>query len=323
MSERVLQSGCPTELATYLQSLLETFEQDPSTARTQLRLLEAAEPGLFCKVIVPLLAGLREDSAARQFVSSLLVRSQTLPRILSDPAAMSLPAARELASSLSRTEPALDVELARWLLRGMQAPSDPEAANPTRALRLLEVLNGLTRQHAASTLIQLLRHPNNRVRSKAALLVSRCLRSARWVETALSEKDRRVRANAIEGVWGVEGPGMGKVMRLALGDPDNRVAGNALVGLSQLGDLSASAFLEEMAAHKRFEFRATAAWAMGYLADAQFVPVLSKLLKDPAAPVRRSALRALLRFRKLMAQQAGLMGAEMQPEQKLDQGAAG
>jgi hypothetical protein len=50
----------------------------------------------------------------------------------------------------------------------------------------------------------------------------------------LESQDPRIRANVVEQPWGVDAPFARKCMREALNDENNRVAGNALLGLHLL-----------------------------------------------------------------------------------------
>lgn len=52
----------------------------------------------------------------------------------------------------------------------------------------------------------------------------------------LGESDPRVRANAIESLWGVDSPEARTLLSFATNDANNRVVGNALLGLYHLGN---------------------------------------------------------------------------------------
>jgi len=303
VAEPLVQPQPRAELQARLEGLLHSFAQQPSAARSEVRALLQAQPAEFCALAVQLLPGLPEDSPARQFLCNLLLGFDALPKILSDPAALSPSAATELIRLLSHADPMLDAKLTRWLLRGLGTHPDPAAADPVRINRLLEILESVSDgTRTVVNLVQLLRHPSPKVRSKAALMVGRSLKSGAWAEQRLLETDARVRANVVEALWGLEAPGAADVFKLALRDSNNRVVGNALVGLYLLGDPAAATLLQEMAAHRSAAFRATAAWAMGFLEDPQFLPVLGRLLKDREAIVRRNVLRSLARIKRATGQ---------------------
>ncbi|MCS7314565.1 MAG: HEAT repeat domain-containing protein [Bryobacterales bacterium] len=294
------------EFKAYLEELLRAYDLPRSTSRSELRDLLNAEPARFCAHIGQLAGHLPEEAPVRQFLASLLASYENLPRILADPSAMGLREAVALARWIARSEPLLDSRLARWLLRGLGSHPDPEAADPVRILRILDILGTISEsQRTVPTLVQLLRHRHPRVRSKAALLAGRSLKSGQWAQQWLTEADPRVRANIVEALWGIEAPGVVEVFKMALRDPHNRVVGNALVGLYMMGDPTAAELLIEMARHKSPSFRATAAWAMGYLEDSQFLPTLGHMMRDPEPLVRRNVLRALARIKKATNQALG------------------
>lgn len=314
------------EFKAYLQELVKAYDLPRSTARSELRDLLNAEPARFCAHIGPIIEGLPEQAPVRQFLAGLLAGYGNLPRVLADPSSMSLREAAELARWIGQIEPTLDARLARWLLRGQGSRPDPEAADPTRILRILDILGSLpASQRTIPALVQLLRHEHPRVRSKAALLAGRSLKSGQWAQQWLTEADPRLRANVVEALWGVEGPGVVEAFKIALRDPNNRVVGNALVGLYMMGDPTAAELLVEMARHRSPAFRATAAWAMGFLADPQFLPMLSHMLKDPEPLVRRNVLRALARIKKATNQTLGRLPAEgaQEEQQPVTPGKAG
>lgn len=304
-----------------LERLLDRLDQQPSAGGAEIRNCLQRSPVEFCRAASEALARRPPQSPGRQFLATLLANFSALPQILSDPTALSLACACRLASEIARSEPMLDAKLTRWLLGGLDSPPDPVAADPVRVLRLLTVVEKAgCGARSLVNLIQLLRHPEAKVRSKVTLLVGSVLRSTAWVEQRMSDYDARVRSNALETLWRVEAPGAAELFRRSLSDSNNRVVGNALVGLYLLGDRSAVPLLEEMAGRSDPAFRATAAWAMGLLADPTFLPALGRLVKDSEAVVRRNALRALARIRKASGQTlAGSPALDSQPTQPPDE----
>ena len=93
--------------------------------------------------------------------------------------------------------------------------------------------------------------------------MGRSNRSAMWVQSRMGDADPRLRANAVEGLWGVETEEARELMLAALHDASNRVVGNALYGLYAMGESVSLAETIKLAAHPLPVFRATAAWVMG------------------------------------------------------------
>ena len=81
------------------------------------------------------------------------------------------------------------------------------------------------------SLMRLLRNANPHLRSKAALMIGRGSRSLTWAKRRLTDSDTRVRANAVEALWGMDTPEARELLDAASRDGNNRVAGNAWLGL--------------------------------------------------------------------------------------------
>jgi hypothetical protein len=147
----------------------------------------------------------------------------------------------------------------------------------------------------------LLQHPDPRMRSKAALLIGRRNKSADWVEQSKQEPDPRVRANAIEGLWGADEDAVRRLFWEMAWDANNRVVGNALMGLYLIGDTRAITRTLEVAGHVEPRFRATAAWVMGQAGDPRFRTALGRMLVDRDRMVRGRAFRSLSTIRRRVA----------------------
>ncbi|HOQ44698.1 MAG TPA: HEAT repeat domain-containing protein [Bryobacteraceae bacterium] len=284
-----------------LKANLDRFEDDPSTARNGLRLLLNENPEEFCAAAAPFLIEGKE-TAAGQFLLELLAGKSLLP--LCNPLLLSLEEEIVIARAVLEKDPLLDVKLARRI--------SALVANPTRgqtevaiAQRILDILAAITDgARILPILIQVLRDPDGRLRSKAALLVGRTNKSAQWVEQILREPDARVRANSIEALWGVDTEAVRNVLRTATKDPNNRVLGNALLGLYRLGDMSIVSRVLSLAVNPAPLFRATAAWVMGESNDPRFLPILAQMVRETDARARHNVFRAIARIKAAVARYA-------------------
>lgn len=194
-----------------------------------------------------------------------------------------------------REDSLLDVKLAR-LMPGRQA--DDYHLETSLILRILDVLDETSPGPRLLMIIgHLTRHPEKHIASKAALLVGRRLQSREWVERHLASTDARVRANVVESLWGVNSALAARTFRNCLRDENNRVRGNALIGLHLMGDQSIGWRIRHLANDSRPRFRQTAAWLIGMLGDPELVPLLEGLLIDSDQAVRQSAANALGRLR--------------------------
>jgi HEAT repeats len=274
-----------------IRRVMQESENDPSGGERALRALMNRDSDRFVRASLPLLTSDREAPGHQRLVK-LLARSDQLISLLCDPACFSKEAALELARQMVQFEPQLDTRLVQ-LLPGREATvSNAEnIATIERVLELLEVVSTCAR--IVPPLAHLMRDPNPRLRAKAALLIGRRVRNSSLAESCLQQEDPRVRANAIESLWGGTAAATASVLWAATKDTNNRVAGNALLGLYQLQDQNIIGRILAMASDARPLFRATAAWTMGQTSDPRFLPALGRLAHDLYASVRKNASKAM------------------------------
>jgi HEAT repeat protein len=203
-----------------------------------------------------------------------------------------------LARAAMRVDPMSDAAIARRLADS--AIGHGEAiGDPARLMEILSEIADASR--VLPHLMRLLRHPNPYLRSKVVKMIGRGGRSVKWVKGRLNEADPRVRANAIEALWGVDTPEARSLLELATNDADNRVLGNALLGLYYAGDCAVLEDLVKLSAHESKLFRATAAWVMGRTGDLRFSDIIRRLLLEPDGLIRKRALSALTDIKQVNA----------------------
>jgi HEAT repeat protein len=218
-----------------------------------------------------------------------------LPPLLCEPSLYSTSQAVALSKMARRVEPGLDSLLARWLSAG----HDFDRAAEQSAIRCLEILSEIAEGgRIRPLLIQLLRSRNRRVRSKTALVIGSLHSNVAWFLDLIRKGDPRVAANALEGAWNANWRGAHEVFLEGISSRHPRVAGNAIVGLSLLGEkIEALKEAERIAAGPDPHMRATGAWAMGEIGSPLSMPCLQSLVRDADSAVKRNALRALARIR--------------------------
>jgi hypothetical protein len=274
---------------------LETSREDPLGARHDLRLLINEDQRQFVGAAAQMLS--QPDKTGFQPVIEILARGAGVVQQLCDPELLDKATSIELAQRIAAMEPRLDTKLVSLLPgRGSEKCDDAKALVTERALEILEAISAGMR--LVPMLAHLMAHPNPRLRAKVSKLIGRRIRNVRAAEERLNEVDPRVRANAVESLWGEKAPWASRLLWQAAHDLNNRVAGNALIGLLELGEQNVIPEILKMASHAKPLFRATAAWIMGKAGDPQFLPVLEKLTHDLYAPVRKSATRGLEQIRK-------------------------
>jgi len=284
-------------LGAGLGALVEAFDAQPLENRRRLREALEADPGRFLPAAVAAWRG-SADSRGRRYLVSLLAANDLLFEAFLD-ARLSVAEAVVMAREAAVVDPMLDLQLAR---RVVEHTEDEGAA-----ARLLEVLEAVVDgPRVMPVLTPLLAHTNPRLRSKVALLIGKANRNAHWVGRQMTARDARVRANAIEAMWGVDSDSSREVFWEALEDDCGRVAGNAAVGLYLQGETRSIPALLAMAAHADPDRRASAAWCMGEVLDPRFLVPLRALLSDGDGRARQNALRAISRIRQRITHQDGL-----------------
>lgn len=285
-------------VAERLASLILTFDRDGPAGRRRIAQLLEADPDTFRDAAVETLKT-PGDSRGLHFVIALLASHGLLLAVLCHPA-LKREQVLMAARAALRADPMADATIAKSLADGVMS-SDP-SLRPKNVDRLMDILSEISDgPRILPSLMRLLRHPDPHLRSKAVKMIGRRTRSAKWVRNRMSEADPRVRANAIESLWGVDTPEARELVRTCVYDSDNRVAGNALVALHSIGDCSVIPEFFRMAAHNSAGFRATAAWAMGATGDPRFSEALGQFLRDTSPSVRTRALASLGRIKAVLA----------------------
>jgi hypothetical protein len=277
---------------------MRNFDRDGVTSRRLIDELLQTAPEVFRAAAVQVLRN-ADDSRAVQCLIGVLVAHGLLLPVLCHPAL-----AREQVLVVARVAQRVDATAESTIAKGLadSVISNDPGVRPKDAGRLLDVLSEISDgSRILPSLMRLLRHPDPHLRSKAVKMIGCGTRNAKWVQGRLVETDPRVRANAIESLWGVDSPEARELLQTSVHDGDNRVAGNALVALHRIGDSAVIPDFFRMAAHDSQRFRVTAAWAMGETADPRFLDTLARLLRDTHPPVRTRALAGLGRIKAFLA----------------------
>lgn len=284
-----------------LEAMVRNFSSDAVRYRRSIRELLDDDRDAFLSNVVGILKS-DTDSRAVQYLLILLASENLLYDALCDPA-LNLDQALAVARLAARANPMVDVGVARRLAEA--AVSDPEASSLGDAGRILQILGEISDgTRIQPSLMRLLRNANPYLRSKAVLMIGRGSHSVQWVRRRQGEADARVRANAVEALWGVDTAEARALLRFAASDGNNRVASNALLGLYWLGDCTVISELVKMAGHAASSFRLSAAWAMGKTGDQRFSEVVGRMLADSNARVRKRAFAAVSQIKLAAAQLA-------------------
>jgi len=292
-------SAADPEVDPCLQRLVDDGVSSSAVLKRDMRRMLEKDPRGFLQSACRILK-VRSGRPGVAAMLDLLWASPVLLGSLIDPAMLPLPTAIAFARRWVAFDPMLDIKL---LAIGFPSRENDEesVAESVESKRALEIVAKLPpNRHVLQPLAKLLRSADPNVRSKAALMYARASDNPEWVSKMLGDPDVRVRANAVEGLWETKIAGAGAVFKEAALDPDHRVQVNALLGLHYVGDTSVDlrAGLEKITRAPDPVARAAAAFAMGRIMDAIYVPVLEGLLKDEEQQVRRQALQALISIRR-------------------------
>ena len=286
------------DIRAALGNLVRNFETDASASRQQIRDLLDNHREIFCASSIEILKT-TGDSRGAQYLVALLVANGMLLQAMCNPD-LTKEEALSLGRAARRVDPMTDVTLSRSLAESGAGGGTVHISDPARLMDILcEIADP---GHIMPSLMRMMRHPNTYLRSKAVKMIGRGSLSAKWVMGRLSESDPRVRANAVESLWGVDTPEARTLLSFAVNDANNRVVGNALLGLYYLGDSPVLAEVMKLAGVESPLFRASAAWVMGEAGDPRFTEALRRMISDPDASVRKRAFAALGQIKTANAQ---------------------
>jgi hypothetical protein len=282
--------------AGLLQDAVATFSKNPTSAISAIRRLHDKDPSGVALAAARIVLSAEQNSSGAQYLTKLVTAGSLLGDLFLNPSVIPLAAAVPLARKLAGVEPLLDSHLLRNA--AASARGDLRSTDVVTALRVLELVDAISDcTRLGSYLIQFAGHRNNKVRSKAALLLGRCNWNHNRVEASLSSDEGRERANAIETLWGLDHENIIRLLWDATQDPCGRVVVNALLGLCKAGEREAYLRLGALAGAEDPVRRAGAAWAMGETGDPQFGEALEKLEKDENHRVQAMAQKSLQKLR--------------------------
>jgi len=288
-----------TGLDIWLQQLLDDAESSSAVLKRDMRRLLEKDPPEFLQSACRIMKTCSQKPGSASMMD-LLWSSPVLIASLIDPSMLPLRTAIAFANRWVAFDPMLDIKLLEVAFPFGEDDAE-SAVDEVGSQRALEIVSKLPpNRHILQLLSRLLRSPDPYVKSKAALLYARASDNPEWVRKMLADPDVRVRANAVEGLWKTKAAAAGAVFREAALDTDYRVEINALLGLHYIGDTTVDvrAALEKMTGAAKPVVRAAAAFAMGRIMDAIYIPVLEGLLRDHDQQVRGQALRALIGIRR-------------------------
>jgi HEAT repeat protein len=195
----------------------------------------------------------------------VLLRNSVLAWAVVIPDGLSREQALELARMAQAVDP-LDVQLMQILGECAEKPSEVNDAMIMRGLDLIENLGPKPR--LVMPLIKFTKHPNVRVRSKAAKIAGRITSNQTWIRQHFMELDPRVRSNLLEAIVqnpefdGIKG---NDLLRHAVDDPHHRVSVTALFLLAKMGDQPSLERIKALQKDDNPAMKKAADWAISQL----------------------------------------------------------
>jgi hypothetical protein len=290
----------PEDVTTLLPNLLASLASNPSRAKQAIRQLLLASPAKFLMASIPLVASVEEHEGI-DFLVGLLAANEMVAPSICNPNLCTLEEAIRFAGRAACLDPGIDIQIMRVAWNSYSS-SSPDWTVIARVLEILTHVSDGTR--ILPQLLQLMRGKDPKIRSKIALLVVRAKGMGSKLDSYLADEDHRLRANAIEALWGENSPQVVQLFKKATQDTHQRVIANAFVGLFLAGDPDAVIGIEQIASFPGPAFQASAAWAMGRCGDPAFEPSLRTLVSSSHAGVKRCALKALVEIHKRIAENA-------------------
>lgn len=272
---------------TRLDRALADIVGTPWKLGEELARLNETDPEFFPSVLKAVNSG--ERTPGLRYLVSWLLDTGVLVEILAR--RLDVNEGERLLRALLRIEPFVEVRLLRWLMK--ERDSDRLKSLGGSIEQVVMLIDRVSPGNRLLPLaVQLLRLDDQRIRSKSALMLAQRNGRAEW---ALRESDPRVRANAVEALWGKDSPRIRHLLREYARDSNNRVAGNALLALYRLHEAGAYEKIVGMSRDPREAHRATAAWMMGQSGDVRFLEALKELAKDPDERVRANAEASIVK----------------------------
>ncbi|HMO26059.1 MAG TPA: HEAT repeat domain-containing protein, partial [Tepidisphaeraceae bacterium] len=177
------------------------------------------------------------------------------------------------------------------LARKLMSPTIGDCVRAMQIIHELKILDQFEPQ-----VLQLMNHPNPKIRSKAISLLGDRPQAAPGVvlERALTDADPRVRANAIEVIDARGGDEFVPMLAARAREGTNRERANAIRALSRMRAGTAATQLLNMLKDPRGEHRISALWALREIGWWRLVKEVAQLAKvDDDLKVRRYAMGVL------------------------------
>ncbi len=267
------------------------FGESPLKVRKALQLWKTDDYPQFLNEAAAFLKATDETPFAKLLLSTLRGDGRSLQDLLLKERPLEADEALRVLSLAAKADPSYPVALL-GILRS-EAEKQSGSFSALELIRLLELLQSVVDVNVLlPVLTPLCQHPDKQLRSKAVLLAAGPGRKAQANVDALGDMDHRVRANAVEALWGESDDGAIEIFVNALRDSHHRVAGNGLLGLHRAGNTMALQRIPAMLRQGDPNRQMAAAWVMGKTADPRFLGCIETMLPVSTGRTRSNLLHA-------------------------------
>ena len=274
-----------------LAELEAEFAEAPLKVRKVLQLWKTDDYPNFLAESAAYLKATEDSPFTKLLLSTLRGDGRSLQELLLKEKPLEADEALRVLALAAKADPSYPVALL-GILRA-EAERQSGSYSPRELIRLLELLQSVVDMNALlPVLTPLCQHPDKQLRSKAVLLAAGPGRKAQMKVDGLGDLDHRVRANAVEALWGESDEEAIGVFLAALSDSHHRVMGNGLYGLYRAGSTMALSRIPAMLRQSDANRQMAAAWVMGKTADPRFLSCIETMLPVSAGRTRSNLLHA-------------------------------
>ncbi len=258
-----------------IRDLEEVFLADPKEGHERLKQFFEEQRAEFLRQAIALLSEGTPTSFSQLVQQICQKEAGTLEQILFTADLLSLDETAQLLKIQGRNNPAHQVNLLQSVRREIDRSGMRLAQR--ELMRLLEILaKSVEMEKLGGMLVSLCEHSDERLRSKVAVLSGVVAKQLPKHINLLKDVDPRVRANAVQALWGKKDPESLQLLIDASRDDHHRVAANALLGRYLAGDLGAVPGLFRLVRETELPRQLAGVWAIGESGDPRFLSTVNE-----------------------------------------------
>lgn len=258
------------ESTVSIRNLEGVFLADPKEGHERLRQFCEENRVEFLRQAIDLLGEGTPTSYSQVVQQFCQKEAGSLQQILFTADLLSVDEAVQLIRIQNRNNPAHQVNLMQSVRREIDNAGSRLARQ--ELIRLIEILaKSMEQDKLGGMLASLCKHSDERLRSKVAVLSGVVAKQLPRQIDLLKDIDPRVRANAVQALWGMTDPESLQLLVEASRDEHHRVAANALLGRYMAGDIGAVQGLLRLVREAEMTRQLAGVWAIGETGDPRFL----------------------------------------------------